>query len=103
MKAWEFLGLKGSQDEISRGCDGVDTDGSGKISQTEFVTAIRESRSTELSLTVLLSQMDGHLEGMDGFFEKYKRSLEQAKANALANQANAEERFKKFQATSVTI
>merc|ERR1712062_750347 len=99
-KAWKFLGLKGNEEEIENAYRGVDVDNSGYISRTEFMAAVKDSRSTELSLSVLLTQMDGHLEGMEGFFENYKKKLEESKAKAQADLANSEDRFKKFQATS---
>merc|ERR1712025_703398 len=68
LEAWRFLGLKGDEHEILTAFDQVDIDSSGFIDRDEFVNAIKSSRSTELSLSVLLEQMDGHLEGMDGFF-----------------------------------
>merc|ERR1712118_535388 len=64
VKAWKFLGLKGSDAEINRSFSTVDTDGSGKIDIGEFSKAIKGSRAAELSLTVLLTKMDGELEGM---------------------------------------
>jgi DNA repair exonuclease SbcCD ATPase subunit len=67
-KAWEFLGLEGSMDQVNRAFDGVDIDKSGIVDRREFCEAIRNSRLAELSLTVLLTNMDGHLEGMEQFF-----------------------------------
>eukprot|EP00492_Amphilonche_elongata_P002519 TRINITY_DN2772_c0_g1_i1.p1 TRINITY_DN2772_c0_g1~~TRINITY_DN2772_c0_g1_i1.p1 ORF type:complete len:80 (+),score=22.57 TRINITY_DN2772_c0_g1_i1:117-356(+) len=60
---------------------------SGKIDRLEFVQAIKNNRTEELSLTVLLTQMDGHLEGMEGFFEEYKRKAKEAEEEARANLA----------------
>ena len=99
-KAWKFLGLEGTEDEIENAYRGVDVDNSGFISRSEFMAACKDSRSTELSLSVLLTQMDGHLEGMEGFFDNYKNKLEKSKQRAQADLANSEERFKKFQATA---
>jgi Ca2+-binding EF-hand superfamily protein len=67
VKAWEFLGLKGDEAEIVRAFGEVDTNRSGKIDKFEFTKAIKENRAQELSLTVLMSQMDGQLEGMEEF------------------------------------
>ena len=81
VKAWNFLGLNGSDAEIERAFESVDTDRSGKIDRGEFKRAIKEARTTELSLTVILSQMDGHLEGLEDFFAEYKKKLEDSKGS----------------------
>jgi Ca2+-binding EF-hand superfamily protein len=56
IKAWEFLGLKGSADQVSRAFDKVDVDSSGKIERREFIMAIRDSRLAELSMSVLMEK-----------------------------------------------
>jgi Ca2+-binding EF-hand superfamily protein len=100
IKAWNFLGLKGGDDEIMKAFKSVDTDNSGLIDVVEFMDAVKGSRSSELSLTVLLSQMDGHLEGMEDFFNDYKRKLEQSKREAAERMKDNEDKFKAFQATA---
>merc|ERR1711879_1048427 len=75
-KAWEFLGLVGAVEEMNEVFDKVDTDNSGIISRSEFKAAILDSRSTELSLTVLLNNMDGQLEGLEDVFAQYRIKLE---------------------------
>ena len=74
------LGLKGSQDEIEIACNGVDTDGSGVVDKMEFISAIKGARVEELSLGLLLTKMDGLLDGLSGFFENYKHRYEEAQA-----------------------
>ena len=99
-KAWEFLGLSATRDEVDQAFKGVDVDGSGIISIVEFMQAIKDSRSAELSLGLLVEKMDGHLEGMEGFFADYKNKLTESKREAQEALANSEERFKKFQQTA---
>merc|ERR1719192_2087290 len=70
---------------------------SGKIDRFEFSKAIKDNRTEELSLTVLLTQMDGHLEGMEGFFEDYKRKLKEAEEEAQANLALSRGDYEAFQ------
>merc|ERR1712176_1442843 len=74
-KAWEFLGLQGSRSEVDRAFTSVDYDNSGLIDINEFKKAIQSERMAEMSLTVILTQMDGHLDGLEEFFEEYKRKL----------------------------
>merc|ERR550534_3550406 len=76
IQAWKFLGLQGSEQEISRSFRQVDVDSSGYLDRREFSDAVRNSRNEELSLALLLGQMDGHLEGLEGFFNDYKKRLE---------------------------
>merc|ERR550517_1964126 len=98
-KAWDFLGLEGTVNEQNAAFDAVDANASGIVDRGEFKSAIKNSRSNELSLTVIMTQMDGHLEGLDGIFSEYKKKLEKAKAEAQARLANSEEQFKMFQKT----
>eukprot|EP00492_Amphilonche_elongata_P003408 TRINITY_DN3726_c0_g1_i1.p1 TRINITY_DN3726_c0_g1~~TRINITY_DN3726_c0_g1_i1.p1 ORF type:complete len:148 (-),score=41.24 TRINITY_DN3726_c0_g1_i1:58-501(-) len=44
--------------------------------------------------------MDGHLEGMDGFFASYKKRLEDAKREAEQGRLSAQERFRSLQKTA---
>jgi Ca2+-binding EF-hand superfamily protein len=98
-KAWEHLGLDGSVDEMNRAFTSVDYDNSGIVDRSEFKTAIKESRATELSLTLLLTNLDGELEGIDDIFNTYKEKLEESKKQAQMNLLNSEEAFKNFQQT----
>merc|ERR1711937_354647 len=75
-KAWKFLDLNGDEDAIETAWSDIDTDGSGKINLIEFMNAVKSNRSTELNLSMLITQMDGHLAGMDDFFKNYKLRLE---------------------------
>ena len=79
--------------------DKVDVDKSGIVDRTEFKKAITDSRANELSLTVIMTQMDGHLDGMESIFGEYKTKLEKAKKEAQDRLANSEDRFKMFQQT----
>ena len=97
IKAWQFLGLKGGEAEINRAFGDVDTNRSGKIDKFEFASAIKNNRTEELSLTVLLTQMDGHLEGMEGFFDEYKRKAREAEEEAQANLALSRGDYEAFQ------
>merc|ERR1712062_126534 len=98
-KAWEFLGLEGTGTEMNRAFDQVDSDKSGVVDRYEFKTAIRDSRSTELSLTMLLTNLDGQIEGLDDIFNTYKTKLEEAKRKAQADLANSKDRYAMFQKT----
>eukprot|EP00492_Amphilonche_elongata_P003377 TRINITY_DN369_c0_g1_i1.p1 TRINITY_DN369_c0_g1~~TRINITY_DN369_c0_g1_i1.p1 ORF type:complete len:180 (-),score=48.57 TRINITY_DN369_c0_g1_i1:73-543(-) len=84
-KAWEFLGLKATPDEINRSFEKVDVDASGLVDRYEFANAIKGSRLAELSLSVLITNMDGKLEGMESFFENYKKRLAESQELAAAN------------------
>merc|ERR1712062_347653 len=97
VKAWRFLGLKGGDTEISRAFKEVDTNMSGKIDKFEFAKSIKGNRTEELSLTVLITQMDGHLEGMDEFFADYKRKVKEAEEEAKANLALSRGDYEAFQ------
>jgi len=46
-----------------------------------------------------MTQMDGHLDGMESIFGEYKTKLEKAKKEAQERLANSEDRFKMFQQT----
>ena len=89
----------GSVEEVDRAFDDVDTDKSGKIDLSEFKRAIMNSRAAELSLSVILTQMDGELEGLEHIFAEYKRKLEESKAAALAGSAESKAKFEAFLAT----
>merc|ERR1712048_69575 len=55
----------------------------------EFSKAIKGSRMAELSLTVLVENMDGHLEGLEDLFLTYRTKLEESqRAAAEALDAN---------------
>ena len=56
-------------------------------------------RNSELSLSVILSQMDGHLEGLEKFFEDYKERLERSKREAMERLEAEQLKFGNFQAT----
>merc|ERR1712048_70788 len=99
-KAWKFLGLKGGKDEIDRAFASVDTNYNGVVQKHEFCNAIRNSRLAELGLTVILSQMDGKLDGLEGIFKAYKERLEKAKQDALDNLNNQKHLLERFQATA---
>merc|ERR1719204_1459240 len=99
-KAWKFLGLKGEKDEVSQAFRSVDVDYSGVIDRREFQEAIRNSRTAELSLSVIMTKMDGHLEGLEGFFKSYKDRLEKSKQDALMKMNDAKAQFARFQATA---
>ena len=43
-QAWNFLGLKGTPDEINKAFGDVDVDGSGVVSFKEFSDAIQGNR-----------------------------------------------------------
>ena len=73
---------------------------SGLVDVNEFKNAIKHSRTAELSLSVLLTQMDGHLEGMEDFFNDYKRKVEEAKKQAAADLEAGKAAYERFQATA---
>ena len=99
-KAWEFLGLDGTQEEIDAAFNGVDSDNSGMVDKNEFMFAITTSRMADLSLSVILSQMDGKLEGLEGIFTEYRNGLAQAKEEAAKRMAEGEASYLNFQATT---
>merc|ERR1711953_1500711 len=78
LKAWRSLELKGTDEEIQRSFTDVDTDNSGVIERPEFLKAIKGSRMAELSLSVLMTQMDGKLDGLEDIFNEYKTKREEA-------------------------
>merc|ERR1712062_407 len=98
-KAWEFLGLEGSVEEMNRAFDQVDSDKSGVVDRYEFKTAIKDSRAAELSLTMLLTNLDGKIDGLDDIFNTYKTKLEEAKKRAQEDLANSKDRYAMFQKT----
>merc|ERR1712048_1404091 len=49
-QAWTFLGLKGTEAEVSQAFINVDTNNSNSIDLEEFITAIMDERMVELSL-----------------------------------------------------
>lgn len=99
IKAWEFLGLKGSVDQITRSFDKVDVDSSGIVDRREFIMAIRDSRLAELSMGVLVEKMDGHLEGLEAFFSDYKRRADEAKKEAMKQMELQQGHFAAYKAT----
>ena len=92
------MGLNGSENEIKEAFAKVDADSSGFVDRVEFANAVKGSRMAELSLNVLVSQMDGKLEGLEDIFADYKRKLESAKKQAGADLKISEENFAAFQA-----
>jgi Ca2+-binding EF-hand superfamily protein len=97
-QAFSDLGLNGSEKEIQEMFKKVDVDGSGYVDRVEFSNAVKSSRMAELSLNVLISQMDGKLDGLGDIFGDYKRKLESAKKQAGADLKISEENFAAFQA-----
>ena len=67
-QAFSDLGLNGSESEIQEMFKKVDVDGSGYVDRVEFSNAVKSSRMAELSLNVLISQMDGKLDGLGDIF-----------------------------------
>merc|ERR1712004_490639 len=72
MQAWFFLGLKGSEDEITDAFKGVDTNNSGQVDIDEFISAIKGSRMAELSLGSLLTKMGVQWQQNQGAFDNFK-------------------------------
>ena len=70
------------------------------VEKQEFIAAIKGSRLSELSMTVLLEQMDGHLEGLEEFFQNYQRRAEEAKSAAQAEMDINTAAYERFQATA---
>merc|ERR1712037_630780 len=56
-QAWSFLGLKGSEDEISDAYKAVDKDNSGLIDLQEFITAIKSERLLELNMKTVFDKL----------------------------------------------
>ena len=67
-QAFFDLGLNGTEKEIQEAFKKVDADGSGFVDRVEFTNAVKSSRMAELSLNVLISQMDGKLDGLEDVF-----------------------------------
>merc|ERR1712079_570831 len=94
------LDLKGDDDEVKRAFKSVDVDNSGIVERREFVDAIKGARMAELSLSVLMTQMDGHLEGLEDIFTDFKRKQEEARLQAQADAEMSANAYAKFQATA---
>ena len=62
--------------------------------------AVSSNRMADLSLSVILTQMDGKLEGLEGIFSEYKVKLEQSRKEAEERMSSAEGSFLNFQATT---
>ena len=100
IKAWRFLDLKGDEEEIINSFKGVDVDNSGIVERREFVDAIKGARMAELSLSVLMTQMDGQLEGLEDIFSDYKRKQEEARLQAASDLEASKGAYAKFKATA---
>merc|ERR1712193_396483 len=62
--------------------------------------AIKNSRMAELSLNVIVSQMDGQIAGLEDIFSDYKRKLEASSKQQGIDMKMSEEKFAKFQAAA---
>lgn len=60
-KAWTDLGLKASPEELREAFDSVDTNSSGFVDRSEFISAVKESRLPELNLKVVMESIGVHL------------------------------------------
>ena len=98
--AFEDLGLSGTERELKESFNKVDVDGSGFVDRVEFASALKDSRSSELSLNVLMQNMEGQLAGMSDIFDDYKRKLEAAKKQSGADLKISEENLARFQAAT---
>ena len=76
----------------------VDVDGSGFVDRTKFTNAIKDSRIAELSLDIILSQMDDEIVGLNDIFADYKHKLKVANKQAGVDLKVSEENSKRFQA-----
>merc|ERR1712079_861252 len=94
------LDLQGDDEEVKNAFRSVDVDNSGIVERREFVDAIKGARMAELSLSVLMTQMDGQLEGLEDIFLEYKRKQEEARLQAQADLEMGAEAFAKFKATA---
>jgi len=56
-EAWNFLGLKGTGDELRDAFDQVDTDKSDFVDRPEFGMALKDNRLTELNMNILFEAM----------------------------------------------
>ena len=75
-QAWNFLGLKGTPDEINKAFNEVDVDGSGVVSFKEFSDAIQGNRLAELNVSGLLTKMDGTLSNLGSYLAKVGNSFD---------------------------
>jgi Ca2+-binding EF-hand superfamily protein len=98
--AFESLGLVASETELRDAFKKVGTDGSGVVDQSEFVLAVKDSRMAELSLNVIVSNMDGSLAGLEDVFADYKRKLEASSKQQGVDMKMSEEKFRNFQAAA---
>ena len=71
-QAWLFLGLKGTDEEISEAFDSVDKNQSGTIDAKEFKMAIKSERMIELNLRGVLEKMGVQMNNMGGSYESFK-------------------------------
>ena len=97
VSAYADLGLNGTERELKEAFAKVDADSSGYVDMQEFMSAIKDSRSTELSMSVIIGKMDGQLEGMEDVFGDYKRKLQAAQKASSEDMKMSEEKFKAFQ------
>jgi Ca2+-binding EF-hand superfamily protein len=98
-EAWAFLGLDGEREEVDGAFDSVDSDKSGKIDEKEFTWAVSSNRMADLSMSVILTQMDGKLDGLEDIFTEYKANLAKAQQEAQERLQNSQDDYMNFQAT----
>eukprot|EP00492_Amphilonche_elongata_P000653 TRINITY_DN1379_c0_g1_i1.p1 TRINITY_DN1379_c0_g1~~TRINITY_DN1379_c0_g1_i1.p1 ORF type:complete len:235 (-),score=100.42 TRINITY_DN1379_c0_g1_i1:2-649(-) len=75
-QAWTYLGLKGSEAEVNRAFDDVDSDKSGFVDLKEFIDTIKSERMTELSLNHVLKRMGVHFDESQKAYDAYKRKAQ---------------------------
>ena len=89
-----------SRAEVDRAFQSVDSDGSGKVDRVEFKNAIKDSRVEELGMSVILSQMDGHLSNMEDIFADYKKKLESGASDSAAAEKRQQEAIEALKNTA---
>merc|ERR1712004_880835 len=72
MQAWFFLGLKGTEEEITDAFKGVDTNNSGLVDINEFKDAIRGERMLESNLMNVLEKMGVGVGNTEDRFKSFK-------------------------------
>jgi Ca2+-binding EF-hand superfamily protein len=75
-QAWTYLGLKGTEQEVTNAFNSVDTDKSGFVDLNEFITTIKSERMAELSLNHILKKMGVHFDESQKAYDAYKRKAQ---------------------------
>ena len=73
-QAWYYLGLKGTENEITSAFNSVDSDNSGLVDLNEFISAIRTEKLMALNLKSVLDKMGVKYATDTNAFEAFKKA-----------------------------